>query len=300
MLAPSRLPALCAIAVAALAFPATASAAKASSAKLPAKFQKRYQVKSAVADPDRDGLTNLTEYRAHTSPKKADSDRDGTKDGSEDRDRDKLDNATEQRAGTDPDKRDSNRNGRPDAREDADRDGLRNLAEQRTANDPRNADSDGDGVRDGRENAGQIVSLTGGALALRLASTGKVVTGAVGSATNVACNPTADYKAAYGGGPAAQDPAGDDEDEFDDEEDFGDDEGFGDEDDASTSSDDSGDEEAAASTASLRAAAGDEATGDPCFDEVLAPGAWVHEAELSADEAGASVFDAVALVDDKL
>jgi hypothetical protein len=300
MLAPSRLPALCAIAVAALALPATASAAK-SSPKLPAKFQKRYHVKSAVADPDRDGLTNLTEYRAHTSPKKADSDRDGRRDGAEDRDRDKLDNATEQRAGTNPDMRDSNRNGRPDAREDADRDGLRNLAEQRTANDPRNADSDGDGIRDGRENAGQVVSLTGGALALRLAATGKVVTGAVGGATDVACNGTSGYTSAYGGGGAVPDPAGEDEDDgLEDEEDFGDDEGSdsGEEDDASTSSDDGGDE-ADASTASLRAAGG-EPTGDPCLDEVLAPGAWVHEAELSADEAGASVFETIALVDDKL
>jgi hypothetical protein len=295
MLAPSRLSVLCAIAVTALALPATASAKKSASPKLPAKFQKRYHVKSAVADPDRDGLTNLTEYRAHTSPKKADSDRDGRKDGSEDRDGDKLDNATEQRAGTNPSKRDSNHNGRPDAREDSDRDGLRNLAEQRTANDPRNADSDGDGIKDGGENAGQVVSFTGGALALRLASTGKVVTGNVGDATNVACNGTAGYKAAYGGG-TAQDLA-DDDDAFDDDEDFGDDEGFDEEDDASASSDDSGDEEAAA--ASLRAA-GDEGTGDPCVDEVLAPGAWVHEAELSTDDAGASVFDAVALVDDTL
>ncbi|HEX5924982.1 MAG TPA: hypothetical protein VFY45_14210 [Baekduia sp.] len=295
MLAPSRLSTLCAIAIAALAIPATASAAK-SSPKLPAKFQKRYHVKSAVADPDRDGLTNLTEYRAHTSPKKPDTDRDGTEDGSEDRDGDKLDNATEQRAGTNPSKRDTNHNGRPDGREDADHDGLRNLAEQRTANDPRNADSDGDGIKDGGENAGQVVSFAGGVLALRLASTGKVVTGNVGDATNVACNGTAGYKAAYGGG-TAEDLA-DDDDAFDDE-DFGDDDAFDEEGDASASSDDSGDDEATASTAALRAA-GDEGTGDPCIDDVLAPGAWVHEAELAAGDDGTSVFDTVALVDDTL
>jgi hypothetical protein len=298
MLAPSRLPALCAVAVAALAIPATASAKKSSSPKLPAKFQKRYHVKSAVADPDRDGLTNLTEYRAHTSPKKADSDRDGTQDGSEDRDGDKLNNATEQRAHTDPSKRDTNHNGRPDAREDSDRDGLRNLAEQRSANDPRNADSDDDGIKDGRENAGQVVSFAGGVLGLRLASTGKVVTGNLGDATNVACSGTAEYQAAYGAG-SAQDLA-DDDDAFDDEDDFDDDEAVDEEDnDASASSDDSGDDDATASTASLRVAGG-EGTGDPCIDEVLAPGAWVHEAELSADEAGASVFDTVALVDNTL
>jgi hypothetical protein len=296
MLAPSRLSALCVVAVAALALPATASAAKSSSPKLPAKFQKRYHVKSAVADPDRDGLTNLTEYRAHTSPKKADSDRDGSEDGSEDRDGDKLDNATEQRAGTNPSKRDSNRNGKPDAREDADRDGLRNLAEQRTGNDPRNADSDDDGIRDGRENAGQVVSFAGGVLGLRLASTGKVVTGNVGDATSVACNGTAGYKAAYGSGTAAD--LGDDED-LEDEDAFDDEDLDEEDEDASASSDDSGEDDAAASTASLRVASG-EGTGDPCIDEVLTPGAWVHEAELSADEAGASVFDTVALVDPSL
>src|ERR1044071_2037708 len=198
MLAPSRLPALCAIAVTALALPAaTASAKQSSSPKLPAKFAKRYHVKSVVADPDRDGLTNLSESRAHTNPKKADSDRDGRKDGSEDRDGDKLDNATEQRAGPDPGKRDSNANGKPDGREDADRDGLRNLAEQRTGNDPRSADSDGDGIRDGRENAGQVVSFADGVLGLRLASTGKVVPAKLGDATNVACAGLTGYNAAY-------------------------------------------------------------------------------------------------------
>ena len=296
MLAPTRLSTLCVVAIAALAVPATASAAK-SSPKLPAKFQKRYHVRSAVADPDRDGLTNLTEYRAHTSPKKADSDRDGTEDGSEDRDGDKLDNATEQRAGTNPSKRDSNHNGRPDGREDGDRDGLRNLAEQRTANDPRNADSDGDGITDGAENAGQVVSFAGGVLALRLAATGKVVTGNVGDTTNVACNGTAGYKAAYGGG-ADQDLA-DEDGAFDDDEDFGDDDAFDEADDATASSDDSGDDEASASAASLRVA-GDAGTGDPCIDDVLAPGAWVHEAELAAGDDGTSVFGTVALVDDTL
>jgi len=269
MLAPSRLPALCAIAVAALALPATASAKKSSSPKLPAKFQKRFHVKSAVADPDHDGLTNLTEYRAHTNPKKADTDRDGTEDGSEDRDGDKLDNATE----------------------------------QRTANDPGNADSDGDGIKDGDENAGQVLSFEDGVLALRLASTGKVVTGRVDDGTNVECNATDDYENGYDDS-AAEDTAGADDPFADD---AGDDASFDDTDDAAASSNDSGDD-ATASAASLRTAddtsagdAGDdEGTGDPCVDETMAPGAWVHEAELRAGDDGASVFDAVALVDDTL
>src|SRR3954469_11997464 len=180
MLAPSRLPALCAVAIAALAIPVTASAKKSASPKLPAKFQKRYHVKSATADPDKDGLTNFTEYRSHTSPKKADSDKDGKPDGSEDRDKDKLDNATEQRAGTNPDKKDTDRDGKSDAREDADHDGLDNLAEQNTANDPGDPDSDDDGIKDGNENAGQVVSFgEDGVLSLRLASTGKVVSATV-------------------------------------------------------------------------------------------------------------------------
>ncbi len=35
----------------------------------------------AKRDRDRDGLSNLREYRAHTNPRKKDSDRDGLKDG---------------------------------------------------------------------------------------------------------------------------------------------------------------------------------------------------------------------------
>jgi hypothetical protein len=37
----------------------------------------------ARRDPDRDGLSNLREYRAHTNPRRADTDRDGLADGAE-------------------------------------------------------------------------------------------------------------------------------------------------------------------------------------------------------------------------
>ncbi|HEY4095298.1 MAG TPA: hypothetical protein VGM33_07310, partial [Baekduia sp.] len=106
-----RVPALAVLALAALALPATASAKKTTSVRLPAKFAARYHVKSVKADPDKDGLTNYTESLAHTSPKRADSDHDGTKDGAEDYDGDKLTNLTEQRAGTNAGKRDSDGDG---------------------------------------------------------------------------------------------------------------------------------------------------------------------------------------------
>jgi hypothetical protein len=312
-----RVPALVVVALAALALPATATAAKAGSPKLPAKFQQRYHVKSAVADPDKDGLTNYTEYRAHTNPKKADSDRDGADDGAEDRDGDKLDNATEQRAGTNPAKRDSDGDGRADAREDADRDGLRNLAEQQTANDPDNPDSDDDGTRDGRENAGQVVSFEDGELALRLAATGKTVTATVDDETAVECNATDDYELDYDDSAAGDDAPADDAPA----DDATADEAASDDAPAEAAREDQGDGAASASVRLLsgydglvRAAddgtdptaadepedAGDD-TGDEdlCAGEVLTAGAWVHEAELSTGDDGSSLFDVVALVDDR-
>jgi hypothetical protein len=314
--APSRLVALGAVTLVALAIPASASAKKSASPKLPAKFQQRYHVKSAVADPDHDGLTNLSEYRASTSPNRADTNHNGVTDGSEDRDGDKLDNATEQRAGTDPGKRDGDHDGRSDAREDADHDGLDNLAEQRTANDPGDPDSDDDGVKDGDEHAGQVVSFQDGTLALRLASTGKVVTADVDSDTSVECNATGDYEAGYDDTSSGGDTSSDDGTSSDDTspDDSGDDAG-GDDTSASTSSAGDGSDDPDATTASVRVAddssdatspddattsddgTSDGGTGDPCFDEVLAAGAWVHEAELSTDDGGLAVFDAVALVD---
>jgi hypothetical protein len=316
-LAPTRLGAAVAVAVASLALPTGAVAKKSASPKLPAKFQKRYHVKSATADPDKDGLTNFTEYRAHTSPKKGDTDKDGTPDGSEDRDKDKLDNATEQRAGTNPDKKDSDRDGKADGREDADHDGLNNLAEQRTANDPGDPDSDDDGTKDGAENAGQIVAFDDGSglLTLRLASTGKVVAATVDAETSVDCSATEAYEDGYDDGAAGDTLAAEDGDAADDDA-AADDDGSdaGDDDGADASGDDAGDDDAEASAASVRRAdegdddasddpvlADDEdqdnlAGGDDCADSYLDAGAWVHEATLATGDDGARVFDAVALV----
>jgi hypothetical protein len=266
-----------AAAVAALAVPAAAVAKPAAAPKLPGSWQKRFHVHSTKADPDHDGLANLTEFRGHTNPRKADTDRDGVPDASEDVDRDGLDAATEQRAGTDPGRRDTDRDHRPDGREDADRDGLDNLAEQDTANDPGDRDSDGDGVRDGAENAGQVVDVDGDVLTVRLAAGGKLLTAAVADDTSVDCSSADDLEASFDddlfGSGADDDPGADDDDPGADDD---------------ASDDDPADE----ATAALADA------GDGCANLDLAPGAWVHEAETSLDDDGALVFDSVVLVGD--
>ena len=66
---------------------------------MPDKWDKRYHLNvkkdDSRRDRDRDGLSNYGEYRAHTNPRKKDSDHDGIKDGREDFDRDHLRNAAE-------------------------------------------------------------------------------------------------------------------------------------------------------------------------------------------------------------
>ena len=84
------------------------------------------RVNDANRDRDRDGLTNLAEYRSGTNPRKADSDRVGVRDDREAADRDGLSNLAEYRFGTDPRKADSHRDGVRDDREDADHDGVSN------------------------------------------------------------------------------------------------------------------------------------------------------------------------------
>ena len=107
---------------------------------------------AANRDSDGDGLTNWFEVnRAHTSPIRKDTDRDGLADGREDPDRDRLTNLFEQAAGTNPRKADTDGDGIPDGREDPDGDGLWNSREQQVGTNPRKADTDGDGIRDDRE-----------------------------------------------------------------------------------------------------------------------------------------------------
>jgi hypothetical protein len=291
----------------ALALPAAASAKKVHDPhRLPAHWQHRFHVSSATADHDGDGLSNWTEFRAHTSPKKLDTDHDGVDDDAEDRDRDGLDNASEQRAGTDPAKRDSDRDGLPDAREDADRDGLPNGAEEATANDPSDPDSDDDGIKDGQENAGQVVAFADGVLRLRLAATGKVLTAPVAGDASVECGATDDYEADFADG-TSDDPADGTSDAEDGaaSDDSGDDQGQDGSDDedevvamaAVIRSEDDGyaTEDYGADVPDLEDSG--DAEDDSCIAETLDKGAWVHEAELSSGDAGLQ-FDTVLLVED--
>jgi heat shock protein beta len=151
------------------------------------RWEHRFHVKRAGADPDRDGLKNRFEFRAGTSPRRADSDGDGVADTREDRDRDGVDNATEQRARLDPRRKDSDRDGTADGREDGDRDGLDDAGESRLHWNPRKKDSDGDGIRDGREQAGVITAFDGATLTLSLL-TGGTLSGAVTADTVVFCD----------------------------------------------------------------------------------------------------------------
>ncbi len=79
--------------------------------KLPDRWERKHHLNlkknDAKRDRDRDGLSNLREYRAHTNPRKKDSDRDGLKDGAE------------RRFGFNPRDRDSDNDGTKDGRENA-------------------------------------------------------------------------------------------------------------------------------------------------------------------------------------
>jgi hypothetical protein len=111
--------------------PTTASGAAARDRdgdRLPDRWERRYHLstswKSARGDADRDGLSNLREYRLRTNPRRRDSDRDGVRDGAEvrryhtsprkqDTDGDGYGDGVEIRAGTSPRKRASHPSGTP-------------------------------------------------------------------------------------------------------------------------------------------------------------------------------------------
>ena len=133
----------------------------------------------AAADIDHDGLSNLEEQSAGSSPWSPDTDGDWLSDSQEvgfgtnpslaDTDGDGSDDRVEIVLGTDPCAADSDADGLPDGWEvansldpmdtvggdgaggDPDGDGLANLAEYENGSNPRAADTDGDGVPDNVE-----------------------------------------------------------------------------------------------------------------------------------------------------
>ncbi len=113
-------------------------------------------IRDGQEDPDGDQLNNLDEVKCWTNPLVADTDADGITDAMEDPDRDHLLNAQELYCGTNPLRARSCRHRTSDGDLDSDRDGLTNCNEYARACDPRDRDSDDDGVIDGREVAGYV------------------------------------------------------------------------------------------------------------------------------------------------
>src|SRR4051812_34934696 len=63
---------------------------------MPDRWEHRFRVHKASADPDRDGVANLGEFHNGTNPRDADTDNDGVKDGDDDANHDGIDDADEQ------------------------------------------------------------------------------------------------------------------------------------------------------------------------------------------------------------
>src|SRR4051812_32960391 len=83
---------------------ASAKAADANHDRIPDRWEKKYdlsmRVDQARRDQDKDGLTNLREYRAGTNPRKRDTDGDGVSDAREDADRDGIPNGRDEQPAT--------------------------------------------------------------------------------------------------------------------------------------------------------------------------------------------------------
>lgn len=119
----------------------------------------KYDPTDAKKDNDKDGLTNLEEYKMGTDPNNHDTDGDGFWDGGErtsgtdpndpnskpvDKDGDFIDDNWETEHGLNP-------NDPNDAYQDPDGDGLNNFMEYNYNTNPKNPDSDGDHILDGGE-----------------------------------------------------------------------------------------------------------------------------------------------------
>src|SRR3954454_11346701 len=132
--------------------------------QLPDKWEHKFHLsthhKSGKGDPDKDGLNNRGEFRSHTNPRKADTDRDGIDDANDDQDDDGVDNRDEMQEHTNP----------------CDR------------------DSDNDGVNDGEEMIGKVATFTEdspgsgtGVLTITL-NDNSTVSGRVDSSTEIECH----------------------------------------------------------------------------------------------------------------
>jgi hypothetical protein len=133
---------------------------------IPDKWEKRFHLSTtrnaAKADPDRDWLNNLGEFKSHTNPRKADTNGNGVNDANDDTDGDGVDNQDEMNQGTNPDDQDSNN----------------------------------DGVKDGHELSGTVVGFVEdsanpgtGTLTIQLADNSQV-SGKVDSSTKIECDGT--------------------------------------------------------------------------------------------------------------
>ena len=150
-----------------LALPATAATGDRDNDRLPDAWELRHDLPtnepSAGRDPDRDGLTNLEEYRLRTAPRNSDTDSDGAEDGFEVAWKLKVRDADSDDDGETDGDEDSDRNGvdnedqddlvEPCAFDDGDRDddNIDNEDENDFRMRTGDSDSDDDGVEDGEE-----------------------------------------------------------------------------------------------------------------------------------------------------
>jgi hypothetical protein len=63
---------------------------------MPDRWEHKFRVHKAKADPDRDGVANIGEFHNGTSPRDADTDNDGVNDGDDDANHDGVDDGDEQ------------------------------------------------------------------------------------------------------------------------------------------------------------------------------------------------------------
>src|SRR6476469_6124300 len=63
---------------------------------IPDRWEHKFHVHKATADPDRDGVTNIGEFHDGTNPRDADTDNDGVNDGQDDANHDGIEDQDEQ------------------------------------------------------------------------------------------------------------------------------------------------------------------------------------------------------------